>query len=78
MDYEFDKDKLSRDLKTAKSFDKLNSRELSEIIGIAHTTVHRVEHKKDIKIVTFLKVINWLKKKPNNYIKLKICQKLAD
>ena len=78
MKYEFDKDKLSKDLKIAKNFDKLGSREAGKLIGIAHSTVHRVEHKKEIRIDTFIKVINWLKKKPTNYIRLKVCQKLKD
>lgn len=65
----FNKEVLRRDLITKRYIDKVISMDIAaKEIGISKATLSRAENNKTIDIDTFVKICNWLKTEPQNYI----------
>jgi len=65
----FKKNNLAKDLNETLAYHELTPRGAAKSIGIAHTTIYRIQNEKEITMTTFIKVLNWLNKNSLYYIK---------
>lgn len=67
----FNKEKFRRDFISKRIIDNSKSLRWTAIeIGVSAATLNRIEKNKDIDLDTFVKVLEWLDKTPNDYFNI--------